>query len=72
MSNPPGSHPDQQFDRMAVSELFCGSCQRAQPVRRHLLLVLPGGNKYEFRCSVCGQSVGSEDATSNDFELLKP
>ncbi len=72
MNGSPDNSPDPQFDRIAVSELFCSRCGRAQPVRRHLLLVLPGGNKYEFRCSVCGQSVGSEDASSNDFDLLKP
>jgi len=30
-------------------------------VRRHLLLVLPTGNKYEYRCETCGTPVGSKD-----------
>lgn len=50
-----------QFDQFEVSELFCPGCRAAQPVRRHLLLVLPTGNRYEYRCSVCGTPVGSKD-----------
>ena len=73
MKPQPGSDPsNQQFDRLAVSELFCSRCQRSQPVRRHLLLVLPSGNKYDYRCAACGHSVGSEDESSDDFELLRP
>jgi hypothetical protein len=29
-------------------------------VRRHLLLVLPTGNRYEYRCATCGESVGAK------------
>ena len=50
-----------QFDQFEVSELFCPRCRAARPVRRHLLLVLPTGNRYEYRCSVCGTPVGSKD-----------
>ena len=50
-----------QFREFEVSELFCARCKTARPVRRHLLLVLPTGNKYEYRCSVCGSAVGSKD-----------
>ncbi len=50
-----------QFDQFEVSELFCPRCRAAKPVRRHLLLVLPTGNKYEYRCSVCGTPVGAKD-----------
>jgi len=32
-------------------------------VRRHLLLVLPTGNKYEYRCAACGTPVGAKDDT---------
>lgn len=54
------STPD-SYGSLEVSEMFCSRCRRAQPVRQHLLLVLPSGNKYEYRCSVCGNSVGSKD-----------
>ena len=50
-----------QFDQFEVSELFCPRCRAAKPVRRHLLLMLPTGNKYEYRCTVCGTSVGAKD-----------
>jgi hypothetical protein len=50
-----------QFDEFEASELFCSRCKAARPVRRHLLLVLPTGNRYEYRCSVCGTPVGSKD-----------
>jgi hypothetical protein len=50
-----------QFDEFEVSELFCPRCRTAQPVRRHLLLVLPSGNKYEYRCQACGTPVGAKD-----------
>ncbi len=50
-----------QFDQFEASELFCPRCRAARPVRSHLLLVLPTGNKYEYRCSVCGTPVGGKD-----------
>jgi hypothetical protein len=42
-------------------------------VRRHLLLVLPTGNKYEYRCSACGTAVGAKDDNdSSEFtEILR-
>jgi RecJ-like exonuclease len=62
-----------QFDQFEATELFCPRCRAAQPVRRHLLLVLPGGNKYEYRCSVCGTAVGGKDDNdSSEFaEILR-
>ena len=60
-----------QFEQLDATELFCPKCRRAQPVRQHLLLVLPSGNKYEYRCAACGTSVGSK--TDNDrsaFSIL--
>jgi endogenous inhibitor of DNA gyrase (YacG/DUF329 family) len=50
-----------EFDTLEVSEVYCPTCSAAQPVRRHLLLVLPTGNKYEYRCAVCGTPVGGKD-----------
>lgn len=49
------------FDALEASELFCPTCKTARPVRRHLLLVLPTGNKYEYRCGTCGTPVGGKD-----------
>ena len=56
------------YDALEASELFCGTCKTARPVRRHLLLVLPTGNKYEYRCAVCGSPVGGkEDSDASDY-----
>jgi hypothetical protein len=52
------------FGEFEASSLFCGRCQRANPVRKRLLLVLPTGNKYDYTCSVCGSAVGGK--TDND------
>ena len=49
-----------QYDEFEASELFCARCQQSQPVRQRLLIVLPQGNKYDYLCSVCGESVGSK------------
>lgn len=63
-----GSH----YDEFEASELFCQRCQQAQPVRKHLLLVLPTGRKYDYLCSVCGNSVGEKmDDDTSDFTILK-
>ena len=48
----------QQFGAFTASELYCPTCQAAQPVRERLLLVLPDGELYEFLCSRCAASLG--------------
>ena len=66
------NRPD-YYDEFEATELFCSRCQRATPVRRKLLIVLPTGNKYEYRCSVCGNSVGSKmDDDTSAFSILPP
>ncbi len=61
------------YDEFEASELFCSKCRQARPVRKHLLLVLPEGNKYDYRCSVCGSSVGEKmDDDRSAFTVLKP
>lgn len=52
---------NRDFTEFEVSEILCPKCGTARPVRRHLLLVLPTGNRYEYRCSVCGTPVGGKD-----------
>jgi hypothetical protein len=62
-----------QFDEFEASELFCSRCQQARPVRRKLLIVLPSGNKFDYLCSVCGESVGSKmDDDRSAFSILPP
>ena len=65
------SQPQHQFETFEAAELFCPRCRQARPVRKHLLLVLPNGNKYDYRCAVCATSVGSKmDDDNRDFSLL--
>jgi len=60
-----------QYETFEASELFCARCRQARPVRKHLLLVLPTGNKYDYRCAVCATSVGSKmDSDNKDFHAL--
>lgn len=60
-----------QYGSLEASELFCPRCKRSTPVRQHLLLVLPTGNKYEYRCSVCGESVGAKtDDDASEFHRM--
>lgn len=47
------------FERMEASLLACPKCRRAVQVRKHLLLVLPEGDKYEYLCPHCGTTCGS-------------
>ena len=46
-----------EFD---ATELYCARCQRAVPVRKRLLLVIPEGDKYEYLCKFCSESVGTK------------
>ncbi len=60
-----------QYETFEASELFCPRCRQARQGRKHLLLVLPTGNKYDYRCAVCATSVGSKmDSDSTDFHTL--
>jgi hypothetical protein len=54
----------QHFASLEAAELFCPRCRRATPARKHLLLVLPTGNRYEYRCAQCATPVG--EASDND------
>ena len=68
-------HPSQQesnFDQLEAMELYCANCGRAVPVRKSLLLVLPEGDKYEYRCHFCGAKVGDKIDHSGTFQgILK-
>jgi hypothetical protein len=60
--NPPAEEnrrPDmyREFD---ATELYCPKCKGPVPVRKRLLLVLPEGDKYEYLCGFCAESVGSK------------
>lgn len=46
-----------EFD---ATELYCPRCKRPVPVRKRLLLVLPEGDKYEYLCAFCLETVGTK------------
>jgi len=48
------------FKEFDASQLYCPICKRAVPVRKRLLLVLPEGDKYEYLCAFCSESVGTK------------
>ena len=53
----------QQFGTFTASELYCPKCQRAQPVRERLLLILPSGELHDLSCSICATSLGKRTVT---------
>ncbi len=61
----------QQFQDLKASELYCPRCRTAQPVREKLMLVLPHVELHEYRCRVCGESVGTREA-QRDVQLVLP
>ena len=59
------------FSELQASELWCPRCKAARPVREHLLLVLPTGNKYEYRCAACETPVGArDDGDGSEFRAI--
>lgn len=48
------------FEEFQASVLFCNRCAGPRPVRERLLLVLPGGDLYEYLCGECGASLGKK------------
>jgi hypothetical protein len=60
MPGPRPPHPNaaRQFDQFKANSLFCPKCQRAQPVRERLLLILPDGELFEYVCQACWTQLG--------------
>jgi len=56
------------FDQFEATELYCAKCGQAVPVNKFLLLVLPEGEKYEYRCQRCGSAVGDKIDRSAPFQ----
>ena len=53
------NRPD-MFKELDATELYCPRCKQAVPVRKRLLLVLPEGDKYEYLCAFCSETVGTK------------
>lgn len=56
-----------EFD---ATELYCPKCRGPVPVRKRLLLVLPEGDKYEYLCQYCLESVGSKIDRQQNFKRI--
>ena len=68
--HPPGK-PPAAFDQFEASELFCSRCRKAVPVRKRLLLILPEGDKYEYLCAYCSNSLGTKmEFEERDVQIL--
>lgn len=50
-----------QFNNLTASELYCPRCKASRPVRERLLLVLPHAEIFDYRCTTCGESLGSRE-----------
>jgi hypothetical protein len=66
----PSRPPQPDFKEFEATELYCPKCRRAVPIRKSLILILPDGDKYEYRCQFCGASVGSKTDKSGQFQNI--
>jgi hypothetical protein len=65
--------PRDQYEALHASLLYCPQCRQATPTRERLLLVLPNGDLYEYRCAHCGTSTGSRtDQDRSEGRLILP
>jgi len=60
MININNGNNEKQFDQFEATVLYCPKCKAALPVRKSLLLVLPNGERYDYRCARCGTPVGTK------------
>ncbi len=59
-----------QFDQLQATSLYCPKCKNAMPVIERLLLILPDGELYEYRCKRCGTSLGERKVSKQPEPLL--
>jgi hypothetical protein len=65
IADPASVFPQQQngtdvYKEFDATELYCPRCNQSVPVRKRLLLVLPEGDKYEYLCAYCSETVGTK------------
>ena len=61
------TQPQSSYEDLEATELYCPKCKEAVPVRKFLLLILPDGDRYEYRCRFCGTKVGDKIDRSGQF-----
>jgi len=59
-----------QFEKFTASELYCPRCKAPRPVRERLLLVLPHGEMNAYRCTACGDTLGTREVKSTPKSVL--
>jgi ribosomal protein S27AE len=59
-----------EYEDFDATELFCPRCKMSVPVVKRLLLVLPGGEKYDYICSRCGMTVGDKLVSARPEPVL--
>jgi hypothetical protein len=59
-NTPPKTEQAGMYKEFDATELYCPKCKRPVPVRKRLLLVLPEGDKYEYLCAFCLETVGTK------------
>ncbi|MBI1820455.1 MAG: cytoplasmic protein [Nitrospirae bacterium] len=63
--------PAKSFDQLQASLLYCPKCARAVQIRERLLLVLPDGQLFEYRCVYCGTSIGERtEKTTKPVKII--
>ncbi len=63
--------PRPDFDQLEASLLFCPRCQKAMPIRKRLLLILPQGTKYEYTCVHCNTICGDKLESSHSSPFTR-
>jgi hypothetical protein len=69
-SNPGSKDTQSAFEAFDAAELYCPQCRQAVPVIKRLFLILPDGDRYEYRCRFCGTTVGTKVERSGRPPLL--
>lgn len=52
-------------------ELYCPTCRKLSSVREKLILILPHGELYDYRCVACGNSLGSREIKAPPAALVR-
>lgn len=60
-----------QFNNLTASELYCPRCKASRPVQERLMLVLPHAELYDYRCTTCGDSLGSREVKVNPLMAMR-
>jgi len=60
VANTPNTKQAGMYKEFDATELYCPKCKCPVPVRKRLLLVLPEGDKYEYLCAFCSETVGTK------------